>query len=299
MKITNFFCSVVIVLGMLLTACSTTATDPSEAYKGESGEQIFQKGEEALRDRNTSEAIKRFEALDVQYPFGRNAEIAQLHIIYAYYMNSDYASAEAAADRFIHSHPANPHVDYAYFMRGLANYYQNMGVFERLFAVDFATRDLTQVKKSFNDFSDLVRLYPNSNYAPAAHQYMVYLRNVLANHQLGVAKYYYERHAYVAAVNRASLAVRHYQGSPAVPQGLVMMARSYRKLQLQVPESQVMQVLEYNYPDSVYVKEAAGEKDVPSQTILMASKKAVVNVDDAGLTVAQRSTIMAKNSTRD
>src|SRR5579863_8727848 len=145
----------------LLAACSTTK-DPAEAYKDESAAQIYQRGENALRDRSYSEAIKRFEALEVQYPYGRDTETAELHIIYAYYMSSDYASAESAADRFIHAHPTDLHVDYAYYMRGLSNYYQNMGLFERIFATDLATRDLTQIKKSFNDFATIVNRFPNS-----------------------------------------------------------------------------------------------------------------------------------------
>ncbi len=238
---------------LFLAACSST-TDPAEAYKGESAEQIFQKGEAELRGKNYSEAVKRFEALDVQYPYEHNTEIAQLHIIYAYYMSSDYASAESAADRFIHAHPTNPHVDYAYYMRGLSNYYQNLGLFERLFAVDLATRDLGQIKKSFADFAEVTHTYPNSYYAPSAHQYMVYLRNILANHELEIAQYYYSREAYVAAADRANLVVQKYQGAPAVPEALVIMAKSYRALHLTQNESEAMQVLQYNYPG--YVKEA-------------------------------------------
>jgi outer membrane protein assembly factor BamD len=246
---------VIVLLSFFIEACSTTV-DPSEAYKNETPQQIFRKGEDALRDKDYQEAIKRYEALDVQYPFGRDTETAQLHIIYAYYMNNDYASAEAAADRFIHSHPTNPHADYAYFMRGLSNYYQNLGVFERIFTVDLATRDLGQVKKSFADFSDLVKLYPDSPYAPAAHQYMIYLRNIMAGYEMNAAKYYFERKAYVAAANRASLVVRHYQGSDAVPEALVIMVKSYRQLHLTANENEAMQVLQYNYPNSSYVKRA-------------------------------------------
>ncbi len=203
------------LLFALLSACSTP-TDPSETYRTETADQIFQGGEQALRKKDYKEAIDRFEALDVQYPLYPKGDVAQLHIIYAYYMSSDYASAEAAADRFIHSYPTNPHVDYAYYMRGLANYYQNLGVFERLFVVDLATRDLTQIKKCYADFSELTQLFPNSYYAPAAHQYMVYLRNTIANHELEVAQYYYQRQAYIAAANRASAVVQYYQGAPAV-----------------------------------------------------------------------------------
>lgn len=254
MRLTHLFLLPVIACGLLMAACSTT-TDPAEAYKGESPEHIFQKGEEELRDKNYQEAIKRFEALDVQYPLDRNTETAQLQIIYAYYMSSDYASAESAADRFISAHPASPHVDYAYYMRGLSNFYQNLGVFERLFAVDLSTRDLTQLKKSFADFAQLVHQYPNSPYAAAAHQYMVYLRNTIATHELDVAKYYFGREAYVAAADRANLIVRHYDGSPAVPEALVIMVKSYRALNLTQNADNAMKVLEFNYPNSTYVKQ--------------------------------------------
>lgn len=255
MKISKYLIIPIASLSLFMAACSTS-TDPSEAYKGESAEQIFQKGEEALRDKNYQEAIKRFEALDVQYPLGRNTEIAQLQIIYAYYMSSEYASAESAADRFVHSHPTNPHVDYAYYMRGLSNYYQNLGVFERVFAVNLATRDLVQIKKSYNDFADLYKSFPKSPYAPAAHQYMIYLRNILAGHELDVAQYYYSRDAYVAAANRANLLVRHYEGAPTVPDALVLMVKSYRKLRMVQDMNETLEVLRYNYPNSKYVEQA-------------------------------------------
>jgi outer membrane protein assembly factor BamD len=265
------FYSVIALLFCSVTACSSTA-DPSEAYKGETANQIFDGGENALRDKDYSEAIKRFEALDVQYPFGRSTETAQLHIIYAYYKNSDYLSAETAADRFIHAHPTSPNVDYAYYMRGLANYYQNMGIFERIFAVDYATRDLTQVKKSFNDFAKLEQQFPRSAYAPAAHQYMVYLRNVLANHQVEVAQYYFDHQAYVASANRASIVVENYQGSPVVPDALVMMAKSYHQLHQTALEAQTIQVIRYNYPNSRYATEVS-DKRIANTAFTITPKK--------------------------
>lgn len=255
MKISKILLVPVMLLSMLVTACSTVV-DPSEAYKDETQQQIFQKGEEALKDKNYQEAIKRFEALDVQYPFGQDTETAQLQLIYAYYMSSDYPSAESAADRFIHAHPASPHNDYAYYMRGLANYYQNLGIFERLFAVNLATRDLTQIKKCYEDFAMIDKLYPNSPYEPAAHQYLVYLRDILADHELDVAQYYYSRQAYVAAANRANLVVRHYEGASEVPDALVLMVKSYRKLHLTQDVNETMAVLQYNYPNSKYVRDA-------------------------------------------
>jgi len=239
-----------LVLTGLLAACAAT-TDPSEAYKGESPHEIFQKGRTALQDQNYGEAIKRFEALDVQYPMGADTERAQYLIVFAYYMKEEYALAASAADRFIRLHPDYPRADYVYFMRGLSNYYQNLGLIERVFTVDLATRDLSQIRKSYNDFNELVQRFPGSQYAPAAHQYMVYLRNVMAKHQLNVAEYYYARKAYVASANRASDLVAHYQGAPTVKDGLVMMAKSYHQLGMTRNEQEALRVLHYNYPNEV------------------------------------------------
>lgn len=243
-----------IVLGIVLieffTACATTA-EPSEAYKNETPRQIFLTGKKALQDKDYVESTKRFEALDIQYPFGRDTESAQLYLIYTYYMKEDYALSVAAADHFIRLHPASPNVAYAYYMRGIAEYYQNLGLLERIFAIDLAKRDLTQIQKSYSDFNEVYTRFPNSYYAPAAHQYMVYLRNVMADHELHVAEYYYDRQAYIAASNRASGIVAHYQGAPMVTEALVIMAKSYRKLGLVKKEQDTLAVINYNYPGLV------------------------------------------------
>ncbi len=246
-KIAKVLCSLVCLAGVL-TACSTS-TDPADLYKNETQQQIFAKGKAAMQGKSYSEAVKRFEALDVQYPFGAQTEQAQLYLIYGYYMKEDYALAVAAADRFIRIHPTSPNVDYAYYMRGKADYYQNLGVLERMFSVDLATRDLAQIRKSYSDFNDVVTLFPNSRYAPSAHQYLVYLRDVLANHELSVAKYYYNRKAYMAAANRASGVVAHYEGSPAVVDALVLMVKSYHQLGLTKLEQDALTLLRYNYPN--------------------------------------------------
>lgn len=234
----------------VLSACATSV-EPSDAYQGESQHEIYTKGKAALDDKSFSEAIKRFEALDVQYPYGVETENAQLYLIYAYYMKEEYALGSAAADRFIRIHPTNPNVDYAYYLKGICDYYQNLGFLERFFGVDLATRDLTQIQKSFFDFNELVTRFPESRYTPAAHQYMVYLRNIMANHQLEVAKFYYDHKAYLASANRAADIVAHYQGAPAVMDALKLMVQSYHQLGLTQQEQEALLVLKVNDPNAV------------------------------------------------
>ena len=240
--------SLLTALTGLLAGCGST-TDPSLAYPGESPKTIYSYGKAALKDKSFAEAVKRFEALDVQYPYGPETENAQFYIIYAYYMREEYALADSAAERFIRLYPTNPHVDYAYYMRGLSDFYKNLGILERMFTVNLATRDLTQIRKSYLDFSELYERFPQSKYAPSAHQYMVFLRNLLASHDLATAQFYYDRKAYLAAANRANEVVQHYQGAPAVEDALVLMAQSYYRLGMKKEEQDALLVLKYNYPN--------------------------------------------------
>lgn len=238
------------VITLALLAGCASSVEPSDAYRGETQHEIYQKGKTALDDKSFSEAIKRFEALDVQYPYGVETENAQLYLIYAYYMREEYAMGSAAADRFIRIHPTNANVDYAYYMRGLCDYYQNLGFLERFFGVDLATRDLTQIQKAFFDFSELLTRFPQSVYAPSAHQYMVYLRNILATHQLEVAQFYYDHKAYLASANRAADIVAHFEGAPAVTDALKLMVKSYHQLGLTQQEQEALFVLKYNDPSA-------------------------------------------------
>lgn len=230
-----------------LAGCGKTP-DASEAYLNETPSEIYFKGREALKSKSYSEAIKRFEALDVQYPFAPVTEHAELDLIYAYYMKEDYDRAFSEASHFIRMHPGSQYVDYAYFMRALCTYYQNVGVLERVFHLDISKRDLTKIQKSYDYFSELVNRQPESIYAPAAQQYMVYLRNLMASHELHIALYYFRRQACVAAISRASNVVAHYQGAPAARDALIVMAKSYGVLGLQSLELDTMRVIQVNYP---------------------------------------------------
>lgn len=232
---------------MALTACATV-TDPAETFKGETERQIFKQAELSLKQGQYQDAIKRFEALEVQYPYSPHAEQTELHMIYAYYMNQDYPATQSAAERYIRVWPANTHVVYAYYMRALAYYHQNIGLFERVFPVDLSRRDLGPFRQAWMDFAVVARQFPDSEYAPPARQYMIYLRNMMAQHELTTATFYYDRQAYVAAANRASSVILHYEGAPAVKQALVLLAKSYRALHAKDSEQEVLQVIKRNYP---------------------------------------------------
>jgi len=232
---------------VLLMAGCASSTDPAETYRGESAEHIYTQGEKALKNHHYEEAIRRFDALDVQYPYSPHSRQAQLHVIYAHFMHEDYPSTQSAAERYIHAWPANPDVAYAYYMRALAYYRQNIGIFERIFPVELSRRDLTPIKQAFQDFAVVAKQFPKSPYAPAAARYMIHLRNMIAQHELQVGEYYYKRGAYVAAANRATEVIRHYQGAPAVRPALYLLANSYHQLHSSGSEREVREIIRYNH----------------------------------------------------
>lgn len=235
---------------VLLVGCASSTPDPGAAFRGKSCAQIYQGGEETLKHKKYSKAIKHFEALDSDYPFCAYAEQADMHLIYAYFENGDVASAAAAADRFIRLYPRSPHVDYAFYMKGLSNFEEDRGWFQKYFPTDISQRDPGCARQSFADFAMLIRMFPDSCYAPDARQHMVFLRNWLATYELHIARYYFRRAAYVASVNRANYIVQHFDGTCAVPCALAILVQSYTALHMPELAAQANAVLQYNFPNS-------------------------------------------------
>lgn len=210
---------------------------------------LYQAAQRSLRAGNHNQAIELLQRLESQFPFGRYAEQAQLELIYAYYRAFRPESARSAADRFIRLHPQHPNVDYAYYLKGLAAYEQDRGFFDRFVPTDPAARDIGAARESFQDFSQLLARYPNSDYAPDARQRMIYLRNLLARSEILVGQYYLSREAYVAAVNRGRNVVENYPTTPSVPDGLALMIEGYLKLNLPENANDALRVLLENFPD--------------------------------------------------
>ncbi len=226
----TFFSPIILLVLLIagLTACATT--DKANTYPDESAKQIYQKGNDALEDKSYSEAIKRFEALEVQYPDTSYARDGELSLAYAYYKKEEYASAIATAKRYIQLYPASSNVDYAYYLCGLSEHDQNIGFFEKIFSLDLAKRDLVQMHAAYNDFHTITQRFPNSQYAPQAKKYETEIWNMFARHELEVAQYYYDRHAYVAAAERASRVIARFKGSDSDAAAARLLVSAYHEL---------------------------------------------------------------------
>lgn len=231
-----------LLIALLLAGCAGTGDKRAE----NDPDRIYQLGRDALRDGYYETAIKHFEDLAARFPFGDNAPRAQLDLAYAYYKFDQPDQALSTADHFIKTYPRHPDADYAYYLRGLANFGQTSGYFDDLVHIDPAQRDPRAALESFQHFAELVKRYPDSRYAADARQRMVHLKNYLAAHEMFVADYYMKRGAYVAAANRARYVVETYPQTRAVPHALAVMASAYERLGLGDLAADARRVLEMN-----------------------------------------------------
>lgn len=240
-----------VLLACLLLTVSACSWLPEEEdpTRGWSASRIYNEAHTALQKEDYETAVKYFELLEARYPFGRYAQQAQLEIAYTYYKYNEPDSAIAAAERFIRLHPRHPHVDYAYYLKGLVNFNRDSSFLERIFPQDPSTRDPGSTRQAFFDFVELVKRFPDSKYAEDARKRSLYLRNNLAHHEVHVANYYMRRQAYVAAVNRAKYVLEHYDQATATPDALVVMIQAYEKLDMQELAQDARRVLSLNYPD--------------------------------------------------
>jgi outer membrane protein assembly factor BamD len=258
--------SVALFIVLLLSACGLLPKEVQDD-KAWSASKYYTEAKSELNDGNYAAAIKLFEALEARYPYGRYAQQAQLEIGYAHYKDGEQALAIAAADRFIKLHPNHPNVDYAYYLKGLANFNDDLGlmgiVTEKILNQDMSERDPKASHESFENFKELVNRFPKSKYAPDAVQRMKHLVNVVALNEIQVARYYMKRGGYVAAANRAQYALKEYPQTPAVEEALFIMVKAYDALGMTDLRDDADRVMRKNFPNSRFLSDSTGANGEP------------------------------------
>lgn len=252
-KPVNFGCKWLIsllIMSVGLSGCALFDGDDELEVDLNSGEQqMYRRAQRFLDTSNFDLAISALQQLESRYPFGKYAEQAQLELIYAHHGAYQSEAAIEAADRFIRLHPQHPSVDYAYYMKGVSAYDMNENFFSSLIPSDDSKRDVSGVREAFDEFTQLLTRYPNSRYAQDARARMVYIRNMLARHEIHVANYYFKRGAYMAALKRGQNVVENMQQTTAVADGLAVMAQAYILLEMSDLAKDSVRVLCTNYPE--------------------------------------------------
>ncbi|MDA0790597.1 MAG: outer membrane protein assembly factor BamD [Proteobacteria bacterium] len=236
------------MIGAVVLALTGCNSDPAENDAEATELALYRTAQGSLRSGNYDDAVTRLQLLEARFPFGRYAEQAQLEIIYAYYRSAQPEAARTAADRFIRLHPSHPNVDYAYYLKAMASFEEDENFLSQIFPIDPSRRDPGAARDSFDDFAQLIRRFPDSQYAPDAQRKMKYLKNLLAEAEIHVARYYIGRGAYIAAANRGRYVLENFQETTAVPDALAIMVQAYRLLDMPDLAGDALLLLTTNFP---------------------------------------------------
>jgi len=237
-----------VFLALLLALSVGCATTDESSAENQSARQLYKLAKNKLDSGDFLGAVGDFEALGARYPFGKFTQQAQLDVAYAYLKQDEFDNAIASADRFIKLYPRSENIDYAWYMKGLANFSRGGSVLERLFPRDLAKVDQSWLRAAFADFDTLVSRFPDSIYTADATDRMRFLHNEMARHELQTAQYYYKRGAMVAAINRIQYLLDHFQGSEHTGNGLALMASAYQALGQVDLQQNTLRVLAQNEP---------------------------------------------------
>lgn len=237
-----------LALCAVLAGCGTWGA-PKDDKKNWTAEQWYRAAKEELDAGNWNAAVKLYEQLESRFPYGKYAQQAQLDTAYAQYKEGETAQAVTALDRFIKAYPNHQALDYALYLKALANFKEDLGPIATFVArQDLADRDPKAARESFEIFKDLVTRYPESRYAEDSRRRMDILVDALARNELNVARYYLRRGAWLAAANRAQGVITRFPTAPARREALDVMVEAYDRMGMPELRDDAKKVLAKNYP---------------------------------------------------
>ncbi len=224
----------------LLAACSSSNKKQKFAYVERPVENLYQGATEALERKRYDRAVPLFEEVERQHPFSPWARRAGLMKAYAHYSQNNYEDAITALDQFIALHPGNKDTPYAYYLRAMSFY-------ERIRDVG---RDQEYTNNAVQAMNDVVRRFPQTEYARDARLKLDLTFDHLAGKEMYVGRYYLKAGKHIAAINRFKYVVDNYQTTSHVPEALHRMTEAYLQVGVAEEARQVASVLGFNYPGS-------------------------------------------------
>ena len=249
--------AVLMAFMLAMSGCGSTAKDDPNSQAAL--DKLYADAKDDLNSGSYDRAIKTLERIEGRAAGTTMGQQATLDLAWAYYKTAERAQAVSTLDRFIKLNPSSPAMDYALYMKGIVNFNEDLGLFGRLANQDVSERDQQASREALLAFRQLVEQFPESRYAADATTRANFISNTLAAYEVHVARYYFNRKAYVAAANRAQSAVAEFQYAPGIEEALFIMSESYDKLGLSQLRDDARRVLDKNFPGSQYA--SAGSKN--------------------------------------
>jgi outer membrane protein assembly factor BamD len=239
-------CAALALLVAPLMACSLFNKD-EDFVPDQPADKLYNQGLYLLnQDQDYKEAAKKFDEVDRQNPYSDWARKALLMSAYAYYQSQQYTDCINSAERYVTLHPGSPDAAYAQYLIGASYYDQILDV----------TRDQARAEKAINALEEVVRKYPDSEYATAAHKKIDMARDQLAGKEMEIGRYYMNKRDFVGAINRFKVVVTQYQTTRHVEEALERLTEAYVSLGLMDEAQTAAAVLGHNFPDSSWYKDS-------------------------------------------
>ena len=235
---------------LVLAGCSSTKDDPNSQA---SLDKLYKEATDDMDSGSYDRAIKSFEKIEGRAAGTVMGQQAMLNSAWANYKSGEKTTAITVLDRFIKLNPSSAAMDYALYLKGIINFNDDLGLFGRVASQNVTERDQQASRDALLAFQELVERFPDSKYAEDAAIRADYISNALAEYEVHVARYYYNRGAFLAAANRAQRAIADYPHAPSGEEALHLMVQSYAKLNLPELKDDAERVLKLNYPNSPYV----------------------------------------------
>lgn len=232
-------------MAVAVAACSSSKRKQKFAYVEQPVELLYQQGADKLERHRYEEAVKAFEEVERQHPYSAWARRAMLMKAFARYQSNDYDEAVKALDQFISLHPGNKDAPYAYYLKAICYYEQIRDV----------GRDQDFTNKAVAALNDVVRRYPNTEYARDARLKLDLTYDHLAGKEMYIGRFYLKQNQQIAAINRFRYVIDHYQTTSHVPEALHRLVEAYLELGVIDEARAAAAVLGYNYPGSVWYQD--------------------------------------------
>lgn len=234
-------------LSLLTTACASGRGGKKDlAYVARDVNSLYTAAKTRLDQKRYREAAQLFDEVERQHPYSIWARRAQLMGAFSYYLARDYTESIASAQRFLSVHPGNKDAPYAYYLIAL-DYYEQ---------ISDVTRDQKITQQALDALGELIRRYPNTDYAADARLKVDLVRDHLAGKEMEVGRFYQRRGQWLAATLRFRKVVDEYQTTTHVPEALERLTESYLALGIRDEAKKAAAVLGANYPGSEWYERA-------------------------------------------
>jgi outer membrane protein assembly factor BamD len=229
-----------VALSLTLGACASNKQKKDQAYVARDVETLYLAAKDALDRKQYRQAAAMFDEVERQHPYSVWARRAQLMSAFAYFVAKEYTESISSSQRFLSLHPGSREAPYAYYMIAVSYYEQISGV----------QRDQRITQQALDALGELIRRYPNSDYAVDARLKVDLARDHLAGKEMEVGRYYQQQGLYLAAIIRFRTVVDQYDTTSHTPEALHRLVEAYLALGLPEEAQKAAAVLGANYPSS-------------------------------------------------